>query len=324
MQFDIAADSNRRDWQPVGPWFNDFVQLGFNLSRLSTLNSLRLERVLISVPRKDYVSIAIALGFSLHKLKSKEFIGREIPIPELEKVSIGSNIRIYFTAGGFINAQLKSYDAQKKEIKFHTGEGLRHNKIDNVISRVVSLPQGYPLGKFDHLSNLDLDLNQISSKELWQVQISPGILILTDPENFKMQLAGAIQHKALLNVLEENPITLDNAIRIAYYFKHDKPSFVNAYAGVSEVRKLTSIQSELFALFNWIILDGNNAMTRLASRDEATEKRVLSIMELGVPRSQNNALESLMTELNRFNSVDIIKVLNWTPPIGVNVWGWAS
>ena len=324
MQFKIAVDPNCKMWEPVGDWFNDFVQLGINLARFSTLKSLKLDRILISVPRKDYVSIAIALGFSIHKLISKEFIGREVEIGDLEKIPVDSMIRIYFTSGGFINAQLKNFDAQKREITFHTGEGIRHNKIDKVIHKIVALPQGYPLGKFTYLNNLNLDSNEMSMKELWQIQISPGILIFTDQENFKMQLLGAVQHESLLRIIDDVPATVDNAIRIANYFNHDKPSFVNAYAGVSEVKKLISIQSELLNLFNWIILDGNNAITRLTSRDEAIDKRVISVMEMGVPRSQNSALESLMSELNRFNSIDIRKVLNWKPPIGVNVWGWAS
>lgn len=324
MQFKIAVDPNRGVWQPVGSWFNDFVQLGINLARVSTLKSLKLERILISVPRKDYVSIAIALGFSIHKLISKEFIGRNIEIADLEKVPVDSMIRIYFTSGGFINAKLKSYDAQKGEIRFYTGEGLHHYKIDKVKHKIVSLPQGYPLGKFGHLNCINLDINRMSLKDLWQIQMCPGILIFTDQENFKMQLLGAVQHESLLRVIEEVPVALDNAIRIANYFNHDKPSFINAYAGVSEVTKLTSIQSELLNLFNWFIFDGNNAITRLTSRDEAIDKKVISVMEIGIPRSQNSALESLMSELNRFNSIDILKVLNWKPPAGVNVWGWAS
>ena len=73
-----------------------------------------------------------------------------------------------------------------------------------------------------------------------------------------------------------------------------------------------------------IILDGNNAINRLCATENLLDKSVLSILELGVPRSQGKAIDTFTSELNRYNSIDVTSLLGWKPPIGVNIWGWAK
>lgn len=75
-------------------------------------------------------------------------------------------------------------------------------------------------------------------------------------------------------------------------------------------------------LCDWVILDGNNSVQRLAAREELIDKRMIAIVELGNPRNQEKALDAFRGELNTFKDLDAELQLNWMPPFGVNVWGW--
>lgn len=323
MQFEISSNSEHQKWLTVGNWFNDLVQFGVNLARFSRLQSLHLERILILAPRKEYVSLAIALGFSINKLSNKYFFGERIQTSDIDKLPIDSTVRIYFTSGNFINAQLKSFDYRRREISFHTGERLRRNYIDKGIVSIWSLPQGYPLGSHSYSMKPEGDHKKLSQQELWRLQVSPGVLVLTDQNNFGLHLTGLLRHKSFSQITGDLPMSTGDAARIASLLEHNKSSFINAYAGVSEINKICDQKRELFELFDWIILDGNHSTNRLAAKEELIERKVLSVMEAGVPRYQNRALESFMSELNRFKSIDICRVLNWVPPAGIHIWGWA-
>jgi hypothetical protein len=124
-------------------------------------------------------------------------------------------------------------------------------------------------------------------------------------------------------MLGKENLPLEEAARLDALSEHSTSSFVNAYESTNEFSKFSTMDQSVVDLFAWIILDGNNAINRLSAAENLMDKSVLSVLELGVPRSQGKALDTFTTELNRFSSVDVTKLLGWKPPTGVNIWGWS-
>lgn len=303
-------------------WFSSFVQLGCNLARFSKLDSLKLNRVLITVPRKEYVSIAIAYGYSMRKLTERKFSGREINFKSLETLPPGAKLRIYF-ATGFIDSSFVRFEGNRSRIVFDTGEQIRTNKVEGVIKRIYLLPDGHPLGDHKNLEDLTGDINSASENELWRTQSDPGLLVFTDQQYYEEQISGVIKNLELEKITGKQILSIQESIRTGNFLKHNSPAFINAYSRIFDFENCLTEEKDRFNLMNWIVLDGNNSITKLASREELIEKKVLSILEMGVPRSQGKALESFTAELNRFNKMNVCKALVWNPPPGVNIWGWS-
>ena len=68
MQFELQEDPTLGDWSSVESWFTSFVGLGIYLGRFTDSKTSKLSRVLLSVPRKEFVSTAIALGKKRRKV----------------------------------------------------------------------------------------------------------------------------------------------------------------------------------------------------------------------------------------------------------------
>lgn len=322
MQFEIELENQGHT--KIGNWFNDFVQLGVNLSRFSKLSSLKLDRILLSIPRKELVGIAISLGVSINKLLNKIFIAQEVRLNEFQNIPIDSLLRIHFSNGQIIDCKLTGFDKEKRILKILTFDGMtRRNYLDNVIDKILLLPPGCPLGTYSGLGKFEFDSKNMSIEDFFKIQLAPGLLFFTDRQNFELQIGGKLMHPSLDRFVRFTSSSIQKSIRMTNFFEHHNPFLVNTYAGTSDIERCIGDGFSRFKFFDWIVLDGNNSITRLAARDEMLDQKVLSLLEVGVPRSQSKALDSFSSVLNGYRAVDVCKVLNWKPPMGVNIWGWA-
>lgn len=324
MPFEIQEEPPLGDWSSVGNWFNSFAALGILLGRFTDSGSSTISRVLLSVPRKDYVSTAIALGMSIHKLRSKTSILKKIYETDLMQLPSTSKLRLVLKYG-HLDVMFHELLQDGKSIRYTIG-GLHKSrwKLTSHIREMYLLPSSYPEGDFAISPQEYERLDKSEEREIWRNQGAPGVAIFGEIENYKIQASAQVKNDLFSTMLGRDTLTLEEAARLDLISGHSRSSLVNVYGGTSEFSKIPIEEHSLVDLFDWIILDGNNAINRLCAAEKLMDKQVLSILELGVPRSQGKAIDAFTSELNRYNSIDVTSLLGWKPPAGVNVWGWSQ
>ena len=326
MRFELQGDSSLGNWTSTGSWFTSFVALGIYLGRFTDSGSPKISRVLLTVPRKEFVSAAIALGMSIHKLRTKSSILKEIRESDLSGLPTTSKLRLVLKYG-HLDVMFHKYfpEANVKYMRCTIG-GLHRsrNQATSHVQEMYLLPSSYPEGDYS-LSREEFEsLDKSDERETWRTQGAPGVAIFGEMENFKVQVSAQMRNDFMSKMLGVETITLEEAARLDSLAGHSKSSLINAYGGTSELSKFPIADQSIVDLFDWIILDGNNAINRLSATENLLDKSVLSILELGVPRSQGKAIDTFTSELNRYNSIDVTSLLGWNPPAGVNIWGWAK
>ena len=324
MQFELQEDPTIGGWSSVGSWFTSFMALGIHLGRFTDSGSSMISRVLLSVPRKDYVSTAIALGMSIHKFRSKTSILKQIHESDLLELPSTSKLRLVLKYG-HLDVMFHELFPDGKSIRCTVG-GLHKSRkqLTSHIREMYLLPSSYPEGDFSMSPQEYESLEQSDEREIWRNQGAPGIAIFGEIENFKFQASAQVKNDLISTMLGKDTLALEEAARLDLISGHSRSSLINAYGGTSEFSKTPIEEHSLVDLFDWIILDGNNAINRLCAAERLMDKSVLSILELGVPRSQGKAIDTFTSELNRYNAIDVISLLGWKPPTGVNIWGWSK
>jgi hypothetical protein len=302
------------------------VALGIYLGRFADSGSPKISRVLLAVPRKEFVSTAIAIGISIHKLRTKTSILKEIKESDLLELPSTSKLRLVLKYG-HLDVMFHKYfpDANVRYMRCTIG-GLHRsrNQATSHVQEMYLLPSSYPEGDYSLSREEFENLDKSDERETWRTQGAPGVAIFGEMENFKVQVSAQMKNDFMSKMLGVETITLEEAARLDSLVGHSKSSLINAYGGTSELSKFPIADQSIVDLFDWIILDGNNAINRLSATENLLDKSVLSILELGVPRSQGKAIDTFTSELNRYNSIDVTSLLGWKPPAGVNIWGWAK
>lgn len=324
MQFELQEEPTLGDWSPVGSWFTSFMALGIHLGRFTDSGSSTISRVLLSVPRKDYVSTAIALGMSIHKFRSKTSILKQIHESDLLDLPSTSKLRLVLKYG-HLDVMFHELFPDGKSIRCTVG-GLHKSRkqLTSHIREMYLLPSSYPEGDFSMSLQEYESLEKSDEREIWRNQGAPGIAIFGEIENFKFQASAQVKNDLISTMLGKDTLALEEAARLDLISGHSRSSLINAYGGTSEFSKTPIEEHSMVDLFDWIVLDGNNAINRLCASERLMDKSVLSILELGVPRSQGKAIDTFTSEMNRYNAIDVISLLGWKPPTGVNIWGWSK
>lgn len=323
MPFEIQEEPPLGDWSSVGIWFTSFTGLGILLGRLTDSDSSTSSRILLSVPRKDYVSTAIALGMSIHKFRSKTSILRRIEVSDLLELPSTSKLRLVLKHG-HLDVMFHEVLQDGQSIRCTIGGPYQpRTQLTSHIREIYLLPGSYPEGDYSISPQEYEGIEKSDEKEIWRSQSSPGVAVFGEIENFMLQASAHIKNDSLSRILGKETVTLEEAARLDLYSGHSRAGLINTYGGTSEFSKILNEEHSMVNLFDWIVLDGNNAINRLCAAEKLIDKSVLSILELGVPRSQGKALDTYTAELNRYNSIDITSLLGWKPPTGVNIWGWS-
>jgi hypothetical protein len=324
VQFELQEEPPLGNWSSAGGWFTSFVGLGIYLGRFTDSNSSKISRILLSVPRKEFVSTAIALGLSIHKFKSKASILKEIRESDLLELPQASKLRLVLKYG-HLDVMFHKYFPDGKYLRCTVG-GLHksRNQLTSHIQRIYLLPGSHPEGDYSMSREEYENLEKNDERYIWRTQSAPSAAIFGEVDNFKLQASAHMKNDFISKMFGMETIALEEAARIDSVSGHSKSSLINGYGGTSEFLKFPIAEGSIVDLFEWIILDGNNAINRLSATENLLDKSVISILELGVPRSQGKAIDTFTSELNRYNSIDVTSLLGWKPPVGVNVWGWAK
>lgn len=146
MPFEIQEEPPFGDWSSVGSWFTSFTALGILLGRFTDSGSSTISRILLSVPRKDYVSTAIAVGMSIHKFRSKTSILKEIQESDLLELPSTSKLRLVLKHG-HLDVMFHELSQDGKSIRCTIG-GLHKSRkqLTSHIREMYLLPSSYPEG----------------------------------------------------------------------------------------------------------------------------------------------------------------------------------
>ena len=192
------------------------------------------------------------------------------------------------------------------------------------VIRIFVLPVGFPEGNYFDKSQFEGKAKQAQVRNFWNSQEAPGLAIFGESESFRGQLETQIRYAALSQLFRRDVITIGEAARIDFLSNDIYAHFVNIFEQFNKFPKTGTPDAKKVALCDWILLDGNNATSKLAGKEALIDSRSISIIELGLPRSQGKALESFTAELNDFRATNPQLQLNWNPPAGVRIWGWAK
>lgn len=328
MKVEIEDQACEGQWTEAGDWFKSFIQLGVTLGRLSESPSFEMSKALIAVPKKDYVAASIALGFSIQKFLDRKSHAREIPMDDLGKLEPGTVIRLEWPQGPR-DVIFQSYEEMPQKTSFRRRvkckiQGTPHTFDLHSVKKVFVLPEGFPEGNHFDKSNEDGAPQRTGAQEFWRSQEAPALAIFGDLGHFQEQIRTRIRYEALSQISLGDTLTIGEAARIDFLSNDRYAHFVNIFEQFNKFPKPGTVDAKKVGLCDWILLDGNNATSKLAGKEALIDARSISIVELGLPRSQGKALEAFTAELNDFKSINAQLQLNWKPPSGVRIWGWSK
>jgi hypothetical protein len=328
IKVEIEDQTHEGPWTEAGDWFKSFIELGVSLSRLSLSPTFGLSRVLITVPKKEYVAAAIAIGFSIQKFLERQTHAREIPMDGLADLKPGTLVRLEWTQGPR-DVVFESYEVLPQRDTFRRRVTCKidgTNKIFDLhaVKKVYVLPEGFPEGNHFDKSNEEGAPERTGAQEFWRAQEAPALAIFGDVGHFHEQIQTRIRYEALSHISEGETMTIGEVARIDFLSNDIYAHFVNIFEQFNKFPKTGTPEAKKVALCDWILLDGNNATSKLAGKETLIDARSISLIEMGLPRSQGKALEAFTAELNNFRSINAQVQLNWNPPAGVRIWGWAK
>lgn len=336
MKIELKGEAPDSDWVEAGAWFKSFVNLGVQLAEATTSPSFHISKILVACPKREFVSAALAFGYSIQKFRSGDTLLREISLDKVPELELGQILRVERDPGKFgtdLHVQdiaLASVDppkgtgAESVTIRSRVNGALKTYLVDpRAITTLSVLPKGFPTG----LHKLPVPPAGKRSQEVpvirWNSQASPGLVIYGEVDYFREQASTRVRYAPMQAVLGTSETILEDMGRIDYA-ENKFPHFVNLFEPVNSFPKLGDWPYSLPDLCEWVVLDGNRASTKLSAKEALIDRRVLSIVEMGVPRSQGKALAAFTEQTANLRLVDASTLLAWSPPAGVQIWAWSS
>jgi len=336
LKIELKSEGPGNHWVEAGAWFKAFVNLGVQLAEATASPSFHINKILLACPKREFVSAALAFGYSIQKFRSGDTLLREISIDMVPGLQPGQILRVERDPGKYgtdLHVQdisLASVDNPKRSdsetvtIRSQVNGELKKFLLDpRTIPSLSVLPKGFPTG----LHKLPVPPAGNRSHEVpairWNSQASPGLVIYGEVDYFREQASTGVRYTPMQAVLGTTETILEDMGRIDYA-ENKFPHFVNLFEPVNSFPKLSDWPHSLPDLCEWVVLDGNRASTKLSAKEALIDRRVLSIVEMGVPRSQGKALAAFTEQTASLKRVDASTLLAWTPPAGVQIWAWSD
>jgi hypothetical protein len=313
-----------QEWQNPGSWFHSYVALGEELMEMSSDNRSSNLRVLLVVPRRELVAPAIGFGISRQRFLSRQSHSVELSIDELETLPEGTQIRAVWPK--------RTRDAVFLGLDKSKSPPLILLEIDGValsplgakrvqIYRVdVPTPQGTKENKNPFIEK---GRPQELQKKFWS-QVFPAATFFSEGTHFERQMETEIKYPDLQTILGDGKLTMRDAGRFDYLSNDKHPHFINVFEKSVKFQDLAASEITRMEQTDWVILDGNSAVSQLAASEKLYERRVLGILELANPAYQNPGFQSFLSEAGNLWLQKGQSRLGWSPPAGSYVWLWSD
>lgn len=312
------------EWQNPGSWFHSYVSLGEKLMEISADDETSNLRVLLVVPRRELVAPAIGFGISRQRFLSRQNHSVELSIDELETLPEGTQIRavwphrtrdavflgldsskspplILLEIDGTVQSPLGARRVQIYRVSVPTPQGTKENK-NPVIEK----------GKPQELQ-----------KKFWS-QVFPAATFFSEGTHFERQMGTEINYPDLQTILGGGKLTLRDAGRFDYLSNDKDPHFINVFEKSVKFQELGALEIARMDQTDWVILDGNSAVSLLSTSERLYGRRVLGILEFANPAYQNPGFQSFLSEAGNLWLQKPQSQFTWTPPAGSYLWSWGD
>jgi hypothetical protein len=312
------------EWQNPGPWFDSFIDLGEKLMKTSEDDGTSNLRVLLVVPRRELVAPAIGFGISRHRFLSRRSHSVELSIDELENLPEGTQIRAVWPKVTR-DAVFLGLDKRKSPptILLEIDGAARPPlgaKLVQIYRVDIPTPQGTKKNKNPFMER---GRPQELQKKFWS-QVFPAATFFSEGTHFERQMETEISYPDLQKILGDEKLTLRDAGRFDYLSNDQHPHFINVFEKSVKFNDLGEPEISRMDKTDWVILDGNSAVSLLSTSERLYGRRVLGIIEFANATSQNPGFQSFLSEAGNLWLKNSQTLLDWVPPTGSHMWSWGD
>jgi hypothetical protein len=348
MKYSIKLDETS-GWDSFGPWFESFVDLATKLYIARKMGH-RYSKILIGVPKSEYVALALSIGFSRSAFLQGDNFAQPI---SPEKVSIGDVVELRggwdknpdtladrlpkCTVGSIRDiSKVGQYNwkltfefggkfAPEQRVFRDVGDVGGKHQTDLI--RLFKVPKGTP--ERPDFSKKSREVNGTRSKETrmywegWDYQINPALVILGATGRLEDYKKPQMQDDELHPKLEIDSDSLFNVARLDNLTNDVNPHFINAVEQISKFPEKGSATYETFERFPFACLDGNQALLLLSEEPAFDKKCLIGIWEMSGHHHQSESARSFAKVASTFTQIEnFSKDIGWNPPPGIQIWGW--
>ena len=230
MKIELKDEAPDSEWVEAGSWFKAFVNLGVRLAEATTSPNFHIGKILLAAPKREFVSAALAFGYSIEKFRAGHTLLKEIELSSVFGLEPGQILRIERKPGPG-SADLHVQDVALDSIATPVSPDATSIRINirakgsqtplmvleqSRLASIAVLPKGFPTG----LHKLTAPPKGVQAKTFppirWNWQASPGLVIYGEVEYFQEQAATAVRYSPLQTVLGKTELNLEEMGRIDY------------------------------------------------------------------------------------------------------------
>ena len=276
------------------------------------------------VPDRELVSVALGLGLSREALFHEGVDSRTLSIEDLEKLAAGTQIRVNWPQKTR-DAIFLGLDTSKTPPRIHLeidGEPQTPYGLKQVTITQTTIPT--PQGEKNSPGYLGAGLTKNKLYEFFGLQMCPAGVFFSETSHFESQMDYELDYHEFEKILGNSTLSVRNAARFDYLSRDERPHFINVHENPVRLHNLDAVEQERLALFPWVILDGNSAVSEMSTKEALYDKRVLGIIDLSNSRQQQQAVQSFLGEANNFELLPNFVFPEWSPPAGVSITAWGE
>lgn len=315
-----VALSAEAEFEQVDNWVWSFVDLGKRLSEMSQHGS-RISRLVLAVPNRDLVTMAISLGISIHRFSVQEDVlgdSAEVgQIPEGVKLRLEWPTRV--VVGRYVRSELVTRGSDTFFKIVLTVNGSRVESTMKYASAIRVAPDSLPEGTYENSNSA----NPIQLE--WERQALPGALVFGDGEYWKSQMDILLKSKDLPEIVVNSPAKAFEICRMDQLTPVDKfPHFINVFERITKFPEPNSDADSVLDSISICIFDGNGAIDALFEKRRLDQMLCVGVFETGTTYLQEQALSRIKNATSHlYDLSNPESIIGWTAPSRTFVMGWA-
>ena len=286
-------------------WFRALVEFGVHLDAIGMVGAS--VKALLIVPTNDFVSTAIAAGMSKAAFLAGSTETISISRSELRHLEPGSRLLVRHPAG----SRVVEFQKVSEDGKTLHSSGSRFD-----ISRAVSfelVEQSTPLGDYIDREFDGLPSPGDKAKPGWENQQRPTLTIFGSKVQIEAALEEMTSDDDLQRITGKDHVSLWEASRLDWLYSDSYAHSINAFCQTDMFPNQDEAEFAFVERCRWVLLDGNSAISKTASREQLRRKNVLAVLSLGNHREQPQAISQFQAEANYGSQIQFPELSQFVP-----------